>query len=160
VITGAQLVKLVDIRRAHAHGELLVYLATVFGVVLLNLLEGVLIGLAVALLTTLRRVVWATVRVEESAEKWSIVVEGTLSFLSIPKLAKELGRIPAGAEVTLELVVDYLDHAAFEHLSGWLRQHERTGGAVAVHEIGGCRPAEAGGQAAPRPRWVSPWPAP
>ncbi|MGQ0841126.1 SulP family inorganic anion transporter [Actinokineospora sp.] len=148
IVIGLKLVNPADIGAARRHGELPVYLVTVVGVVALNLLEGVLIGLAAALLGTLRRVVWARVRVEPGADgTCAVVVEGKLSFLSVPRLSRVLAQVPDGSEVRLELVVDYLDHAAFEHLSGWRRQHEHTGGTVVVDEIG----------AGPGRLWFSPW---
>ena len=58
----AKLVDPADIRTARAHGELAVYAGTVAGVLALNLLEGVGIGLALAGLLVLRRAVRARVR--------------------------------------------------------------------------------------------------
>ena len=55
VVVGAKLVDRADIRAARDHGELIVYVGTVVGVLALNLLEGVGIGLALAGLLVLRR---------------------------------------------------------------------------------------------------------
>ncbi|MDQ2709385.1 MAG: SulP family inorganic anion transporter, partial [Actinomycetota bacterium] len=55
VVVGVQLVKLTDLRTAHQHGELALYVVTGFGVMALNLLEGVALGLALAALLVLRR---------------------------------------------------------------------------------------------------------
>jgi carbonic anhydrase len=115
-------------------------------VVFLDLLQGVLIGLACALLATLRRIVLARVRVEpgepdaEGGPTCSVVVEGTLSFLSVPRLSRVLAQVPEGSAVHLELMVDYLDHAAYDHLAAWRRAHEGNGGTVVVDEIGGPSP--------------------
>ncbi|TCP50810.1 carbonic anhydrase [Tamaricihabitans halophyticus] len=169
VVIGMQLVKLADIKTALAGGEFLVYVATVLGVLALNLLEGVLIGLALSVLLMLRRVVWAQVRAEraerthpDAPEHWIVVVEGTLSFLSIPRLSRVLGKVPARSFVELELVVDFLDHAAYEHLTVWKRQHEAAGGSVLVDEVGLA--SFSGAESATRkplgrvlPRWFSPW---
>ncbi len=162
-------VKLVDhgrIREVRRHGDLLVYLATLLGVVGIDLMYGVLLGMGVAALLTLRRLLWSGIRAERDGDGWRIVVEGALSALSIPRLSSVLGTIPAGAAVTLELVVDYLDHAAFETLSSWQQAHERGGGAVVVEELG--HPWFARGKAgnptvhksAARravPKWFAPW---
>lgn len=59
VVIRLRLVKLADLHRARRQGELTIYLVTLAGVVLLNLLEGVLIGLGLSLLLVLRRVVWS-----------------------------------------------------------------------------------------------------
>ncbi|MFN2497037.1 MAG: SulP family inorganic anion transporter [Pseudonocardiaceae bacterium] len=97
VVIGLQLVKLADLRTARRQGELTIYGATVAGVVLLNLLEGVLIGLALSVLLMIRRVVRTAVRAEESGPgQWRVVVEGTLSFLSLPRLSRVLASVPGG----------------------------------------------------------------
>jgi carbonic anhydrase len=38
--------------------------------------------------------------------------------------------------VTLELTVDFLDHAAHEAIDQWRQQHEASGGSVHVHDVG------------------------
>jgi carbonic anhydrase len=138
VVVGAQLVKPEQIRAAHSHGELVVYLGTVAGVLALNLLEGVVIGLVLAGLVMLRRAVRARVRVVEpdGAAPWRVIVEGTLSFLSVPALSRTLATVPAGAPVRVELVVDYLDHTAFDHLDAWTARQRGSGAEVVVTEPG------------------------
>jgi carbonic anhydrase len=169
VVVGLQLVKISDIQRVRRHRELAVYVATALGVVVFNLLHGVLIGLALAVVLILRRVVWATVHAERlrvapgGREHWAVSVEGTLSFLAIPRLSAVLGRVPPGSLVDLELATDYLDHAAFDHLDWWVRQHEAAGGVVHLDEVGPA--ALRGGHPRPirrvhalvPPRWFLPW---
>lgn len=164
VVIGLQLVKLADLRTARRQGELMIYGVTVAGVVLLNLLEGVLIGLVLSVLLMIRRVVRAAVRAEESGPgQWRVVVEGTLSFLSLPRLSRVLASVPAGTRVTVELVVDFLDHAAYDHLASWQAQHEAGGGSVVVDEIGPARLRREGTGPARRSRvravarTVAPW---
>ncbi|MEO3821265.1 SulP family inorganic anion transporter [Plantactinospora sp. B24E8] len=169
VVVGLQLVKISDIKRVRRHRELAVYVVTALGVVVFNLLEGVLIGLVLAICLILRRVVWARVHAERlstrppAPEHWSVHVEGTLSFLAIPRLSAVLGKVPSGSVVDLELATDFLDHAAFDHLDWWVRQHEATGGSVRLDEVGPAalrgdqpRPARRVHALVP-PRWFSPW---
>ncbi|MEK6441113.1 SulP family inorganic anion transporter [Pseudonocardia sp. T1-2H] len=154
VVVGLQLVKVADIRTSHRHGELLLYVVTVAGVVFLNLLEGVAIGLVLAGLMVLRRAVRARVRIEREGELHRVVVEGTLSFLSVPTLSRVLSEVPAGAPARIELVVDYLDHAAFDHLEAWTRLHRGTGGFVEVDEPGDARAEESHGRFATWSQWA------
>jgi carbonic anhydrase len=136
VVIGVRLVKLADLRCAHKHGELAIYLVTLAGVVLLNLLAGVLIGLGLSLVTVLRRTAWSGVHVQRvSSGSWRVVVAGTVCFLSIPRLSRMLAQVPRGSHVVVEMVADFLDHAAREHLIGWRQQHEAAGGTVVVDEI-------------------------
>jgi carbonic anhydrase len=84
----------------------------------------------------LRRAVRARVRVVEpdGAAPWRVIVEGTLSFLSVPALSRTLAAVPAGAPVRVELVVDYLDHAAYDHLHAWTARRRAHGAEVVVTE--------------------------
>ncbi|MGH3836031.1 MAG: SulP family inorganic anion transporter [Pseudonocardiaceae bacterium] len=171
VVIGLRLVRLAHLRSARRQGELVIYLVTLTGVVFLNLLEGVLIGLGLSLLVLLRRVVWSGVHAEkvrpgsdDEPAGWRVVVEGTLSFLSIPRLSRVLSQVPGGSHVVVEMVVDFLDHAAYEHLATWQRQHEANGGTVVVDEVGPARRNGDGGKGPARrvgmpvlPRAFSPW---
>ncbi|OZD07156.1 carbonic anhydrase [Rhodococcus sp. 06-235-1A] len=137
VMIGVQLIKLADIKIANKTGDIAVYAVTVVGVVALNLLEGVLIGLALSIILVLRRVVWAKVRAEETVDgTWRVTTEGSLSFLALPRLTHVLSTVPAGTAVTVHLGVDFLDHAVHDALNEWIRQHELGGGTVKVEEVG------------------------
>ncbi len=57
IVIGIQLVKMAHLRTARRTGDLWVYGVTVTGVVFLNLLEGVIIGLALAVVLLLWRVI-------------------------------------------------------------------------------------------------------
>ncbi|MTD59499.1 SulP family inorganic anion transporter [Amycolatopsis pithecellobii] len=166
VHVGARLVNIGHIKDVLRHGDLPVYLVTLVGVVAVDLLTGVLIGIGLAAVLMLRRLLWAGIHAERGEEGWRVVVEGALSALSIPRLSARLNEIPQGSRVTLELVVDYLDHAAFDMLSAWQHSHEKAGGIVIVDEIGhpwfergkSGEPTVHKGRA-PRvvPRWFAPW---
>lgn len=137
IVIGVQLVKWAHIRMAKITGDLAVYAVTVTGVVFLNLLEGVLIGLALAVGLLLWRVVRARINAEEMSEgKWRVVVHGSCTFLSLPRLTQALASVPAGATVTVELSVDFIDHASHEAIEQWRRQHQETGGIVRILELG------------------------
>ena len=135
VVIGVQLVKLTHIATARRNGDMAVYLVTAAGVVFLNLLTGVLLGLALSILMTVWRVAHPQIRAEESGGgDWRITVEGPCTFLALPRLHQTLHAVPAGAEVTLTLSCDYIDHAARDFVEAWQRQHEATGGRVGIAE--------------------------
>jgi carbonic anhydrase len=122
-------------------------------VLTLSLLEGVVLGLALAGVLMLRRAVRARVRFEgpDGDRRCRVVVEGMLSFLSVPALSRALGAVPAGAPVRVELAVDYVDHAASDHLGAWTARHRGTGASVEVsgRGVAGARAEPAG---SPRPQ--------
>ncbi|MEZ0050826.1 carbonic anhydrase [Mycobacterium sp. MAA66] len=137
IVIGCQLVKRAHIETAHRTGDIAVYVVTIAGVVFLNLLEGVLIGLGLAIALTVWRVVKAKIVTEHVAgNSWRIVIEGSVSFLSLPRLTSALASVPTGSDVTIELSVDFIDHAAHETIDDWKRQHEAGGGSVEIHEHG------------------------
>ncbi|KZF15276.1 SulP family inorganic anion transporter [Rhodococcus sp. EPR-134] len=140
IVIGIQLIKLAHLRIAHRTGDLWVYGVTVAAVVFLNLLEGVLIGLALAIALVVWRVVRASIHAEPvgtpQSRQWRVVVEGSCSFLALPRLTGVLASVPPGSQVTVELTVDFLDHAVFEVIEEWSRQHESTGGTVLIDERG------------------------
>lgn len=139
IVIGIQLVKLSHIKTARRTGDIAVYLVTITGVVFLNLLEGVLLGLALAIVLTVWRVARARINVQPGDaenDEWRVAVEGSATFLSLPQLHKTLASIPPGVPVTLEISVDFIDHAAHQVIEDWQRQHEASGGTVLVQEVG------------------------
>lgn len=137
IVIGCQLVKRAHIETARRTGDLAVYAVTAAGVVFLNLLEGVLIGLALAVALTVWRVVRTNIVSEPTGENtWRVAIEGSCTFLSLPTLTSALGKVPTGSSVTVELSVDFIDHAAHETIEEWQRQHVATGGSVDIHDVG------------------------
>lgn len=134
IYVGVNLVDLHHIRDLRTHNEAPIYFATVAGVLGLNLLAGVGIGVALSVFLMIRRLSTTDIRLEQRGDNWHAVIEGTMTFACVPKLNLELSRIPAGANVDLDLSVDYIDHAAFEALHGWRLNHEKTGGHVDIDE--------------------------
>jgi carbonic anhydrase len=136
-------------------------------VIVLGLGEGVLAGLALAVLLALRRLTWVTVRKQpESDGRLHATISGSLTFLGVPMLTQELRAIPRGTAVDLDLNIDFMDNAAFEALHSWRLDHERMGGTVDIDELhdewyamaaGGGRmfPAKSPPQAPDR--WWLPW---
>lgn len=146
VHTGVNLVNLHHIRELNKHRELWIYGATVAGVLGINLLAGVGIGLGLSVLFVLRRLSRTDISTEARGGRWHVVVTGSLTFVSVPTLSAALAKLPAGADVCIDLAVDFIDHAAFETLHGWRSNHERAGGKVDIDEAHEewYRPAAAG----------------
>lgn len=151
VVIGMQLVKLAHMKTALRTGDLWVYGVTIVSVVFLNLLEGVAIGLALAVALVLWRVIRADIHAEPVADgdDWMVRIRGSLSFLSLPKMNAVLRRVPDDATVTIEIDTDFLDHAASEMLEDWVRVRESNGAQVRVLERGRARLAHAN-QAPPK----------
>jgi carbonic anhydrase len=135
VHVGIRLVDAHHIRRLLTFGEAFVYFVTVTGVVVLGLLPGIGIGLALALVLLLRRLSKTNVQVEGADGRYHVRIGGSMTFVGLPKLTAALERIPPRAHVDVDLMVDFMDHAAFETLHDWRVSHERLGGRVDIDEL-------------------------
>jgi carbonic anhydrase len=150
IIIGVRLVKVADFKTARITGDLTVYAVTLLAVVFVNLLAGVLTGLALAIVLVLWRVVRAGIHAEPLGDpedqRWRVVVDGSCSFLSLPRLTHVLASVPSGSHVTVELEVDFLDHPVHDTLDAWRRRHISNGGTVEIEESGTAtlRDAKAG----------------
>jgi carbonic anhydrase len=131
IVIGVQLLKPAHIETAMKHGDLAIYIVTAVCVIFLNLLHGVMIGLAVAIVLTGWRVIRARVEAKLVGDQWHVAVEGAAcTFLALPRLTRVLSSVPSGAVVTVDISVHYLDHAAHQAIGDWQRQYEATGGTV------------------------------
>ncbi len=165
LVVGLRLVNPDRVRKLAQHGEIAPYLGTVAGVLAFGLVEGVLIGMAIAVLRSLYRVTHSTVRVDEEPEGWRVSIRGSLVFLGVSRLVRELRRVPLGRRVVLELHIDFMDHAAFEAIDDWRGGYQRLGGQVDVDEVHdtwfgkaiGGKPGLRKTPPSPLPRWFAPW---
>jgi MFS superfamily sulfate permease-like transporter len=133
IVIGIQLVKLTHVETARRTGDLAVYLITVAGVVFLNLLEGVLLGLALSVVMTACRVARADISVEAvTDDHWRVTIHGPRTFLCLPRLHTALNAVPPGSHVALVMSAGYTDHAVLDFLDEWRRQHEACGGLVST----------------------------
>jgi MFS superfamily sulfate permease-like transporter len=135
VATGWKLVDRSAVRELRNHGpsELAAYGVTVAGIVVVDLLVGVLAGLAVAVAILLLRLSQLSIDVEHLPEQGMsrLHLRGSATFLRLPDIAEALNGIPADAEVHVHLDdLAYLDHATVELLAHWEETHRERGGQV------------------------------
>lgn len=164
VVVGVRLVNLAHLRTFARHRELPAYLVTAGGVVLADLMVGVALGIGVALVLTLYRLARCDIRCTGSDPgRWLVTVTGTLAFVTAGRLTRELGTVPPGQAVDVELRLDYLDHGAYEAIEDWRQAYERDGGTVRVREVhhGWLHRATAGrlgdGKSTAQPRFLASW---
>src|ERR1700761_1147073 len=133
IVIGIQLLKPAHIETAMKQRDLAVYVVTAVSVIFLNLLHGVIIGLALAIALTGWRVIRAKIETTSVDDEWRVVITGAAcTFLALPRLTRMLAAVPQGATATVAISVHYLDHAAHQTITDWQRQHEATGGTVYV----------------------------
>ena len=132
VYTGYKLfdVKAIKELRAYGWSEVAIFLATVVGIVVFDLLTGVLIGIGLSGLKLLVNFSRLKARLVQTGPNESrLELNGAATFIRLPKLAATLERIPAGTRLHVDLSgLSYLDHACVELLGSWVKQHEANGG--------------------------------
>lgn len=142
---GIQMVSLHHIRTVTRHREVLVYAVTTLGVVFLGVLEGVTLGIAVAVAVALHRLTRTRITHDEQEGVHHVHVRGQLTFLAVPRLSRALHLVPQGAPVVVELDGSFMDHAAYESLQDWQNTHTAQGGTVELTgRRAGVRIAEPG----------------
>ncbi|MEV6795247.1 SulP family inorganic anion transporter [Streptomyces sp. NPDC051320] len=142
MVVGIQMVNYAHIRNVHKHREFLVYVATVGGVLVLGVLQGVLVGIAVAVGLALHRLARTRITLEERGGLHRVCARGQLTFLAVPRLTRAFSQVPHGAPVVVELDGSFMDHAAYEALQHWQETHLSQGGRVEVTGRAGTRIAE------------------
>jgi MFS superfamily sulfate permease-like transporter len=133
IVTGWRLLELHDAKKLfhQSKGEFLVYFVTAAGVVLTDLLTGVLIGIG---LTTVR-LLWLfsnmTLRTvtEPDHQRVTLHLEGAGTFLCLPQLLSALESVPPGQHLHIDLdQLRFVDHAVLEMLIKFEPQYAATGG--------------------------------
>ncbi len=142
VYTGFKLVTPKAIRQLSEFGkmEVGIYLVTVVAIVATNLLEGVLIGLGLALLKLLYTFSHLAVqlrddgaRLDAQGKRLTLDLIGSATFLRLPKLAATLESVPPNTELHVRFDhLHYIDHACLDLLTNWEKQHELTGGCLVM----------------------------
>ncbi|GAA2581853.1 bifunctional SulP family inorganic anion transporter/carbonic anhydrase [Streptomyces lienomycini] len=134
---GFKMVSLNHIRTVTRHREVLVYAVTTCGVVFLGVLEGVALGIAVAVGVALHRLTRTRITHDDMEGVHHVHVRGQLTFLAVPRLSRVLHQVPHGADAVVELDGSFMDHAAYETLQDWQKTHTAQGGSV---DVTGRRP--------------------
>ncbi|MFD9432678.1 SulP family inorganic anion transporter [Streptomyces sp. NPDC060002] len=127
---GIQMVSLHHIRTVTRHREVLVYAVTTLGVVFLGVLEGVTLGIAVAVAVALHRLARTRITHHEQEGVHHVHVRGQLTFLAVPRLSRILHLVPQATHAVVELDGSFMDHAAYEALQDWQKTHTAQGGSV------------------------------
>jgi carbonic anhydrase len=135
VMVGVKLVNTHHIRELTRRGEVPVYFVTVAGVVGINLLAGIALGLLVAVLRLLWQLGNIRVDVRKRGETHEVHVAGALTFVGVPRLSSELSKVPAGSTVSVDLSLESMDHSGFEALASWCDTHRKTGGTVRMEPL-------------------------
>ncbi|MFD8218289.1 SulP family inorganic anion transporter [Streptomyces sp. NPDC059697] len=120
--------EIVSLWREH-RGEALILVVTAVSIVAVSMFEGVLIGLALAIVKT----AWdaSHVRLEvidKGAGPVQAYLSGNATFLRLPKILDSLEALPQDRPVELDLSgLHHLDHACRTALENWSARHSEAG---------------------------------
>ncbi|WP_437205757.1 SulP family inorganic anion transporter [Planctomicrobium sp. SH664] len=138
VYTGFKLVNINVIRSLaqYGRGEVVIYAATLMTIVATDLLIGVLVGLALAVLRLVLRFSRLRIQTDQSSAnsgRYAVRLYGAATFIRLPKLAQALERLPAGKSVEIDLRhLREVDQACFELIEEWAKQYQAVGGNVDI----------------------------
>ena len=137
VFTGYKLMNLAALRGIARFGraELAIYAVTLGGIVCVDLLTGVVAGIALSLARLLYDMANLDVEVIEGAEPGMLDMHlrGSATVVGLPNLATALEAVPSDANVTVHLgKLDYIDHACIDLMINWDVQHRALGGQLTI----------------------------
>ncbi len=133
VLTGFRLIQFPAIRALwnESRSEGVICITVAITVVMLDLLSGVMLGVALSVAKLVYTFSQLRIRQREDATsgRVTLVLEGAATFLRLPKLASALENIPTGTVLHVDFKgLSYIDHTCLTLLMNWEKQHEASGG--------------------------------
>jgi MFS superfamily sulfate permease-like transporter len=129
VVTGWRLVSLKHVRHLLDHYGIvpaMIWAVTLVMVVSTDLLTGVLVGLGLSLLELLPHIRRLRLRVRQREDE--IALEGTATFVTLPKLNAVLDEVPDQGSLRLDVKrLKAVDHTSAEVLRDWVERKRRGG---------------------------------
>jgi len=136
VYTGFKLINPDSVRQLARYGRIpvAIYFATVIGIVVTDLLTGVVIGLVLSFVKLIYKVSHLEIRVQRGeGGRVDLKLEGSATFLKLPKLAATLDSLPVGTELHVCVEkLNYIDHACLDLLANWEKQNAERGSVMVV----------------------------
>lgn len=135
VFTGYKLVNVQNIRRLMHYGRMpvVIYAVTLVTIVVEDLLTGIVAGLVLSIGTIIYSVTHLGVRVENDGKRIDVHLEGSATFLRMPKLVDALEQLPQHMEVHVHIHgLNYIDHACLDAIANWEAQRNQNDSTTVV----------------------------
>jgi MFS superfamily sulfate permease-like transporter len=137
VYTGWKLMNPKAVRKLaeFGKGEVAIYAATLVTVVGVDLLTGILVGIALATAKLVYTFSHLAIRFEDDHERGRTILhlEGAATFLRLPKLAATIEAVSSDSELHVHLEnLTYIDHACLDLLMNWEKEHTAMGGSLVI----------------------------
>lgn len=135
VVTGYKLIEVEHIRKLKHYGKapLAIFFATFVGIVVTDLLTGVIIGIVLTAIKLIYKVSNLNINLvdNEKNRRLDIHLEGAATFIRLPELASVLEQVPPKTQLHVHLEkLAYVDHSCLDLLSTWAKQQEQKGSTV------------------------------
>ena len=138
VYTGWKLIDKENVRKLAAYGKfpVVIYAATLLGIVVQDMLTGVVIGVVLTAGKLLYKVSHfeAVVKRGDTPNRYDVYVAGAATFLSLPKLTSTFESLPRDADVHIHMDrLTYIDHSCLDWLFTLRAQKEKSEGSLIAH---------------------------
>jgi len=115
----------------YGRGVFGIYLATVIGIVAIDLLTGIVIGLVLSTARLVYSLAHLVIERVDSDDRIELHLHGAATFVALPLLAGALEEIPPGSELHIHFdELDFIDHACLDFVAAFQERHHETGGKV------------------------------
>lgn len=137
VLTGIKLVQHRAIRSLwrESREEGLILIAVTITVIATDLLTSVIVGVVLSAMRLMYA--FSRLRIAKRGDpengQTTLVLQGSATFLRLPKLAAALEELPTGIHIHIDVQgLSYIDHACLRLLENWETRHAVTGGTLAL----------------------------
>ncbi|MGB3052592.1 MAG: SulP family inorganic anion transporter [Polyangiales bacterium] len=133
IYVGFRLVQVSTPRKILEYGRAVfaIYMATIIGIVVVDLLSGIIIGLVLSTGSLVYSLAHLDIHRVDLEDKIELHLHGAATFVALPLLAGAFEEIPPGSELHLFFDdLDYVDHACLDFIAAFQSRHEETGGSV------------------------------
>jgi MFS superfamily sulfate permease-like transporter len=133
IYVGIRLIQVSSPRKLLEYGRAVfgIYLATVLGIVVIDLLTGIVIGLVLSTMRLVYSLAHLDIERIDQNGRIELHLHGAATFLALPLLAGALEEIPPGSELHMHFdELDFIDHACLDFIAGFQERHQETGGSV------------------------------
>lgn len=166
IYVGFRLVQVSTPRKIlqYGRGVFGIYLATIIGIVAIDLLTGIIIGLLLSTARLVYSLAHLDIERVDAEDRIELHLHGAATFVALPLLAGALEEIPPGTELHMHFdELDFVDHACLDFIAAFQERHQETGGRVIMewrtligrYTRGGIRASARRSNSPPPPRGMN-----
>lgn len=117
----------------YSRAVLAIYLATIIGIVAIDLLSGIVLGLVLSTASLIYSLAHLDIHRVDLDDRIELHLHGAATFVALPPLSAAFEEVPPGSELHVCFdELDYVDHACLDFIAAFQARHEETGGSVIV----------------------------